>query len=158
MQEGNLSNDSPVSCMSATWLVPQYCLLGLAEALTAIGQTEFFYTELPKSMSSITAALFGLGMAVSNLLSSIVLSIVTKPTSRRGKESWLSNNINKGHYDYYYWVLAIMSFINLLYFLLCSWAYGPCGEQVTKVRDTGNDSKGEETLSNRGINVKDARD
>ncbi|GKV27091.1 hypothetical protein SLEP1_g36300 [Rubroshorea leprosula] len=157
IQEGNSSNDSAVSRTSAVWLVPQYCLLGLAEAFTAIGQTEFFYSELPKSMSSIAAALFGLGMAVSNLLSSVVVSIVTKLTSRGGKESWVSNNINKGHYDYYYWVLAIMSFINLLYFLLCSWAYGPCGEQATKVRDTGNDSKGEEALSNRGIDVKGAR-
>ncbi|GKV27087.1 hypothetical protein SLEP1_g36296 [Rubroshorea leprosula] len=74
IQEGNSSDDSAMSCMPATWLVPQYCLLGLAEAFTAIGQTEFFYTELPKSMSSIAAAMFGLGMAVSNSLSSIVIS------------------------------------------------------------------------------------
>ncbi|GKV16226.1 hypothetical protein SLEP1_g26898 [Rubroshorea leprosula] len=156
IQEGYLNNASAVLDMSAMWLVPQYCLLGLAEAFTAIGQTEFFYTELPKSLSSIAASLFGLGMAVANLLSTVVVSTVNDLTSRGGKESWVSSNINKGHYNYYYWVLAVMSFINLLYFLLCSWAYGPCGEQVTKVRDTGNDSKKEEALPNLvGIRLKE---
>jgi peptide/histidine transporter 3/4 len=136
------------------WLVPQYCLNGLAEAFNAIGQTEFYYSEFPKSMSSIAAALFGLGMAVANLLASAILSAVDKLTSRGGKESWVSNNINKGHYDNYYWLLAIMSSVNLLYFLVCSWAYGPCVERVIKVSDEGNGFK-EEEFSNIGAIVKD---
>lgn len=136
IQEGELNTPGAVTDMSALWLILPFCLLGLAEAFTAIGQTEFFYTELPKSMSSIAAALFGLGMAVANLLSSVVVSATDNLTSRGGKESWVSSNINKGHYDYYYWVLAALSFANLLYYILCSWAYGPCGEQATKVSDS----------------------
>lgn len=155
IREGYLNNAHAVLDMSAMWLVPQYCLNGLAEAFNAIGQTEFYYSEFPKSMSSIAAALFGLGMAVANLLASAIVSIVDGLTSRGGKESWVSNNINKGHYDYYYWLLAIMSAVNLLYFLICCWAYGPCVEQVTKVRDDGNGCKEEAELSNLGTVVKD---
>lgn len=154
IREGYLNNAHAVLDMSAMWLVPQYCLNGLAEAFNAIGQTEFYYSEFPKSMSSIAAALFGLGMAVANLLASAILSAVDKLTSRGGKESWVSDNINKGHYDNYYWLLAIMSSVNLLYFLVCSWAYGPCVERVIKVSDEGNGFK-EEELSNIGAIVKD---
>ncbi|GAY51128.1 hypothetical protein CUMW_131940 [Citrus unshiu] len=61
IREGYLNNGQAVLEMSAMWLVPQHCLNGLAEAFNAIAQTEFFYSEFPKSMSSIAASLFGLG-------------------------------------------------------------------------------------------------
>ncbi|XWS11946.1 hypothetical protein CRYUN_Cryun37aG0048600 [Craigia yunnanensis] len=155
IRDGFLNNPRAVLDMSAMWLVPQFCLNGLAEAFTAIGQTEFFYSELPKSMSSIAAALFGLGLAVANLLASVVVSIIDNITSRGGKESWVSSNINKGRIDSYYWVLAILSFINLLYYFLCAWSYGPYGEQAMKVSDAGNGLKKEEELSNLGTKVRD---
>ncbi|XP_057969260.1 protein NRT1/ PTR FAMILY 1.2-like [Malania oleifera] len=138
IHEGFLNNPHGLVGMSAMWLVPQHCLSGLAEAFNAIGQTEFYYSEFPKSMSSIASSLFGLGMAVANLLASVILSTVDNATNRGGKESWVSININRGHYENYYWLLAIISFINLGYFLLCSWAYGPCVEQGTKVEDEGS--------------------
>lgn len=148
IRDGFLNNPRAVLDMSAMWLVPQFSLNGLAEAFTAIGQTEFFYSELPKSMSSIAAALFGLGLAVANLLASVVVSIIDDITSGGGKESWVSSNINKGRIDNYYWVLAILSFINLFYYLVCAWAYGPCCKQAMKVSDAGNGFKKEEELSN----------
>ncbi|KAF2301193.1 hypothetical protein GH714_020753 [Hevea brasiliensis] len=144
IREGYINNPQAGLDMSALWLVPQFCLNGLAEAFNAIGQTEFYYSEFPKNLSSIAGALFGLGMAVANLLATVILSAVDHLTSKGGKDGWVPNNINKGHYDNYYWLLAIMSSINLLYFLFCSWAYGPCKEQVTKVRDEGNGFNKEE--------------
>lgn len=126
INQGLLNNPEAVLNMSAMWLVPQYSLNGLAEAFNVVGQTEFYYTEFPKSMKSIGSSLFGLGMAVANLLASLVLSLVDKYTKGEGKESWVSSNINKARYDYYYWLLSILSFLNLLYFVFCSWAYGPC--------------------------------
>ncbi|KAK6264100.1 Proton-dependent oligopeptide transporter family - like 10 [Theobroma cacao] len=165
IRDGFLDNPRAVLDMSAMWLAPQFCLNGLAEAFTAIGQTEFFYSEVPKSMSSIAAALFGLGLAVANLLASVVVSIIDDITSRGGKESWVSSNINKGRIDNYYWVLAVLSFINLLYYFVCAWAYGPCGEQVKKVSDAGNGLTKEEELSNlvtkdrdEGNGLKDGED
>ncbi|KAI4387007.1 hypothetical protein MLD38_004876 [Melastoma candidum] len=132
MREGLADDPRAVVHMSAMWLVPQYCLQGLAEAFNAIGQTEFYYTEFPKSMSSIAACLSGLGMAVANVLAIPIVNAVDKITSRGGKPSWVSNNINRGHYDKYYWLLAFISFANIFYFLACSWAYGPLTERGTK--------------------------
>ncbi|XP_050234332.1 protein NRT1/ PTR FAMILY 1.2 [Mercurialis annua] len=148
IEQGYLNNANAVVHMSAFWLAPQYCLNGLAEAMNAIGQTEFYYTELPKSMSSIAGALFGLGMAVANLLATVILSIVNNLTSKGSKQSWVPSNINQGHYDKYYFLLAIMSGVNLIYFVICSWGYGPCKEQITKVSDEGNGFKKEEEMFN----------
>ncbi|KAF8400828.1 hypothetical protein HHK36_014130 [Tetracentron sinense] len=147
IREGFMNDAHALVNMSAMWLVPQYCISGLAEAFNAIGQTEFYYSEFPKSMSSIAASLFGLGMAVANLLASLILSTVDEVTKRGGKESWVSNNINRGHYNYYYWLLAIFSSINFVYFLGCCWAYGPCEEQGIRVKDEGEAMKEEVELS-----------
>ncbi|XP_016552880.2 protein NRT1/ PTR FAMILY 1.2 isoform X1 [Capsicum annuum] len=104
--------------MSAMWLVPQYVLLGLADAFNAIGLVEFLYAELPKSMSSFVVAIFTLGMAVSGIFGSFIVNIVDSVTSYGGGVSWLSSNINKGHIDYYYWLIAFCNVVNFLYFLL----------------------------------------
>ncbi|KAA8525272.1 hypothetical protein F0562_007127 [Nyssa sinensis] len=53
IKEGLEDNPDAVVDISALWLVPQFALLGLAEAFNAIGQLEFFYSELPQSMSSM---------------------------------------------------------------------------------------------------------
>ncbi|CAH8320458.1 unnamed protein product [Eruca vesicaria subsp. sativa] len=136
ISQGLKDNATATVNISAMWLVPQYVLHGLAEALTGIGQTEFFYTEFPKSMSSIAAALFGLGMAVANILASVILNVV-KNSSKKGGVSWIEDNINKGHYDYYYWVLAVLSFVNVIYYVACSWSYGPTVDEVRNDKVNG---------------------
>ncbi|XP_065848628.1 protein NRT1/ PTR FAMILY 1.1-like [Euphorbia lathyris] len=112
--------------MSAMWIIPQHCLIGVAESLNAIGQIEFYYSQFPKTMSSIGVSLFSLGMGFGNLVGSFIVLILENATkSDDGKVNWVSNNLNKGHYDYYYWVLASLSVLNFFYFLVCSRAYGP---------------------------------
>ncbi|KAK9273971.1 hypothetical protein L1049_018785 [Liquidambar formosana] len=144
IKEGLSDDPQAVSYMSAMWLVPQYCLNGMAEAFTAIAQIEFYYSEFPRSMSSIAATLLLLGMAVANLVASSIMSAVDDVTKRGGKESWLSSNINKGHFDYYCWLLTGLSLLNLMYFLVCSRAYGPCvGEGSRKVWDEEDEMREE---------------
>ncbi|XLR39392.1 hypothetical protein HN51_026551 [Arachis hypogaea] len=50
-----IDNPEAVLDMSAIWLIPHNVLNGIAEAFNAIGQSEFYYTEFPRSMSSIAA-------------------------------------------------------------------------------------------------------
>ncbi|XP_010503915.1 PREDICTED: protein NRT1/ PTR FAMILY 1.1-like [Camelina sativa] len=145
ISQGLANNADATVNISAMWLVPQYVLHGLAEALTGIGQTEFFYTEFPKSMSSIAASLFGLGMAVANILASVILNAV-KSSSKKGNVSWIEDNINKGHYDYYYWVLATLSFVNVIYYVVCSWSYGPTVDQVRNDKVNGVREEEEEVI------------
>jgi len=137
--------------MSALWLAPQLCLGGISEAFNAIGQNEFYYKEFPRTMSSISASLGGLGMAAGNLVSSFLFNTIENVTSRGGKEGWISDNINKGRYDKYYLVIAGVSALNLLYFLVCSWAYGSTADQVSKVSEE-NDSKEEDSTEFKKVN------
>ncbi|KAL5698479.1 hypothetical protein ACHQM5_029511 [Ranunculus cassubicifolius] len=135
--QGLLNKGNAIVDMSAMWLVPQYCLAGLSEAFNAIGQIDFYYSQFPKSMSSIGVALFALGMGVGNLLGSLIVEIVDHVTSRGGRDSWVSNNLNRGRYDYYYWLLAILSLANFFYFLICSYLYGSCEDTKHRVWDEG---------------------
>lgn len=130
IQEGFSDDPKAVVNMSAMWLAPQHCLHGIAEAFNAIGQIEFYYSQFPKSMSSIAVALFSLGMGVGNLIASLIVNIVDDVTKRGGNVSWVSRNLNEGHYDYYYWVLTILAVVNVFYYILCSWAYGSEDDKV----------------------------
>ncbi|XP_047316974.1 protein NRT1/ PTR FAMILY 1.2-like [Impatiens glandulifera] len=124
INEGYINNPEAIVNMTAMWLVPQNILNGIAEALNAVAQNEFFYSELPKSMSSIAASMSGLGLAVGSLLASLILNIVSDITRKNGEQGWITDDINKGSFDNYYWLLTVLSFINMFYFLYCNWAYG----------------------------------
>lgn len=138
--EQGLSDDSQtIVHLSAMWLLPYHFLGGLSEAFVAIGQITFFYSELPKTMSSIASNLFILGMAVASLVASFIRSTIDDITKRLGGENWVSSNINKGHYDYCYWFLAGFSLLNFIYLLACSKVYGPCKEDEGEISHEGDD-------------------
>ncbi|XP_055810253.1 protein NRT1/ PTR FAMILY 1.2-like [Solanum dulcamara] len=125
IEEGHEDDPSALVNMSAMWLVPQYALLGVAEAAHAVGQIEFFYALFPKSMSSIASAMYTIGTAVSSLVGSFLVSGVDWLSSTGGKTSWLSSNINRGHLDYYFWLLTFLSLLNFFYFLFVCRFYEP---------------------------------
>lgn len=117
IDEGFKDDPKAVINMSAMWFVPQFALMVVAEALNVVGQIEFIYTLFPKSMSSFSAAIYSVGLAVSSLIGSLLVSVVDGVTSAGGNTSWLSRNINRGHLDYYYWLITFLNIINFLYFL-----------------------------------------
>ncbi|CAJ2674823.1 unnamed protein product [Trifolium pratense] len=125
IEQGFEDEPNAVINMSALWLVPEFVLIGFGEAFTPVGLVEYFYTYFPKSMSSFAMAMFTLELAASDVVGSVIVNIVDKVTSIGGKESWLTTNINKGHLNYYYALLAILGMINYLYYLVICWASGP---------------------------------
>ncbi|PWA68545.1 proton-dependent oligopeptide transporter family [Artemisia annua] len=144
IEEGFFNDSQAVVKMSAMWLVPQQVFHGLSEALNIIGQMEFYYSEFPKSMSSVATSLYLLGAGIGSLLGSLILSTVDAITKEDGKESWVSTNINKGHYDNYYWLLTIMSCVNFLYYVVCSWAYGPLANRTVVNGQNANNADEED--------------
>uniref|UniRef100_A0A7N0VGE0 Uncharacterized protein n=2 Tax=Kalanchoe fedtschenkoi TaxID=63787 RepID=A0A7N0VGE0_KALFE len=142
----NNNTSEPVITMSAMWLIPQYVLQGVGEAFNVVGQLEFYYSEFPTSMASLAAALYWLGMAVANLLASGILSVVDDVTSKNGRTSWVTSDVNAARLDSYYWVLAALGFANVAYFVVCSFFYGPCSREVVK----NEESKIEQDMSFEG--------
>ncbi|KAJ6732478.1 PROTEIN NRT1/ PTR FAMILY 1.3 [Salix purpurea] len=137
IKDGFSDDPDAVLPISAMWLLLYFFITGFAEAFCGIGQNEFFYTELPKTMSSVASNLFEMGLSVSNLVASLLVMIVRNFFKTKDQESWLSSNINKGHYDYYYWLLAGLSLVNFIYYRTCSKAYGPCKGQGGNATDEG---------------------
>ena len=125
--EGFADRPDAVTSMSVMWLIPQYSFFGLAEAVNTIGQIEFIYSQLPKSMTSVGMALSTLGGTLASVIGVILVRIVDAATNKGGKEGWLADNINRGHLDYYYWLLTAMGVVNLGYYYICCWAFGPMG-------------------------------
>ncbi|KAK1549361.1 hypothetical protein Q3G72_000813 [Acer saccharum] len=125
IKQGFYNDPTGIVDMSFVWLLPHNIMTGLSEAFFAVAQNEFFYCELPKSMSSIATSIGHVGVSLSNLVASVILSTVDCVSSIGGKESWVSDNLNKGHYDYYFWFLAGLSAVNIMYYLYCTKSYGP---------------------------------
>ncbi|CAN1303812.1 Protein NRT1/ PTR FAMILY 8.1 [Linum perenne] len=103
--------------MSIFWQVPQYFLVGCAEVFTVIGQLEFFYDQAPDAMRSLGSALALTTVALGNYLSTLLVMVVTKVTTKDGKLGWIPDNLNRGHLDYFYWLLAILSLVNFFVYL-----------------------------------------
>ncbi|OVA10972.1 Proton-dependent oligopeptide transporter family [Macleaya cordata] len=116
--------DSKVAVpISIFWQIPQYFLVGASEVFTFIGQLEFFYDQSPDAMRSLCSALSLLTTALGNYLSSLILTIVTSITTKGGKPGWIPDNLNQGHLDYFFWLLAGLSSLNLLVYVLCAARY-----------------------------------
>ncbi|KAJ6291598.1 hypothetical protein OIU76_023639 [Salix suchowensis] len=105
--------------MSIWWLAPQYILCGVADVLTIVELQEFCYDQVPKELRSLGISIYLSIFGIGSFISTFLISTINKTTSEDGQESWFSNNLNRAHLDYFYWLLAGLSalgFIVYLYF------------------------------------------
>ena len=109
--------------MSIMWQAPAFAVLGAGEVFTAIGILEFFYDQSPGGMKSLGTALAQLTVAAGNYLNSAVLGAVDALTARGGKPGWIPDDLNEGHLDYFFWLMAALGVVNLLHFVHCSMRY-----------------------------------
>jgi peptide/histidine transporter 3/4 len=99
------------------WLIPQYSILALAQVFAYIGQLEFFYDQAPDSMQSLGTAFFTSNTGVAQFLSTALLHVVVRATGGDGHRSWIVANLNLCRIDKFYWLLAVMSAVNLLFYI-----------------------------------------
>lgn len=104
-------------------LLPQFLLMGIADALLEVAKIEFFYDQAPESMKSIGTSYSSTTLGVGNFLSSFLLSTVSHITKEHGHRGWILNNLNASHLDYYYAFFAILNIFNFLLFLFLSKFY-----------------------------------
>ncbi|KAJ1296325.1 hypothetical protein BS78_01G291600 [Paspalum vaginatum] len=104
-------------------LMPQFVLVGAGEAFTYMGQLAFFLRECPKGMKTMSTGLFLSTCALGFFFSTLLVTIVHKVTGHGGRGGWLADNLNDGRLDYFYWLLAVISAINLVLFTLAARGY-----------------------------------
>ncbi|KAF2297330.1 hypothetical protein GH714_021588 [Hevea brasiliensis] len=109
--------------MSIWWLIPQYVAAGVADAFTSIGMQEFFYDQVPRELRSVGLSLYISAFGVGSFISSFLISIIGRVTGGEGRDSWFANNLNRAHLDYFYWLLAGLSTVQLIAYLYVAKKY-----------------------------------
>ncbi|KAL4190486.1 hypothetical protein AMTRI_Chr07g75880 [Amborella trichopoda] len=104
-------------------LLPQFALMGIADSFLEVAKIEFFYDQAPDSMKSLGASYYTSSLGLGNFLSTFILSTVSDFTGRHGRKSWILNNLNASHLDYYYAFFAVLNLINLFFFLILAKFY-----------------------------------
>uniref|UniRef100_A0A0A9G8P9 Uncharacterized protein n=1 Tax=Arundo donax TaxID=35708 RepID=A0A0A9G8P9_ARUDO len=105
-------------------LLPQFVLMGAADAFLVVGQIEFFYDQAPESMKSLGTAMSLTAYGAGSMLSSAILSLVERATARgSGTAAWVANDLNASHLDRYYAFLAALAAANLEAFVALSCRY-----------------------------------
>lgn len=101
-------------------LLPQFVLMGVADAFLEVAKIEFFYDQAPEGMKSLGTSYSMTSLGVGNFLSSLLLSTVSHVTRRHGRPGWILNNLNASRLDHYYAFFAVLNCANLVvFFVVC---------------------------------------
>ncbi|XP_011087211.1 protein NRT1/ PTR FAMILY 2.8 isoform X2 [Sesamum indicum] len=112
-------------------LLPQFALSGLTEAFAAVALMEFFTIQLPESMRSIAGAVFFLSLSIASYLSTLIVNTMHSITGEGGKTPWLGgHDLNNNKLDNFYFIVAAIGFVNLIYFMLVARKYVPFTKDV----------------------------
>ncbi|CAH1432263.1 unnamed protein product [Lactuca virosa] len=123
--------------ISVFWLIPQYSLHGVAEAMFNVGKLEFLYGQSPESMKSTALALYWSAVALGQYAGTLMVTMVHKCTNKNGR-NWLPDrNLNRGRLEYYYMLVSGIQVLNLFYYFTCAWfyTYKPLEEPVKNKED-----------------------
>ena len=74
-------------------------------------------------MRSLCMAFSLASVSAGNYLSSFILSLVPVFTARGGSPGWIPDNLNEGHLDRFYLMMAGFSFLNICIFLFYAVRY-----------------------------------
>ncbi|KAI5061815.1 hypothetical protein GOP47_0022354 [Adiantum capillus-veneris] len=110
--------------LSILWQTPQQVILGAASVFVVVGAMDFFYSEAPHAMRGIVSSLSLTNLAIGNYASTLLVSLTVRITSRDGgKTSWIPPDLNKGHLDYFFALLFVLSLLSAALFVVCAWWY-----------------------------------
>ncbi|KAK3038695.1 hypothetical protein RJ639_028149 [Escallonia herrerae] len=130
--------------LSIFTLLPQFILMGTADAFLEVAKIEFFYDQAPESMKSLGTSYSMTSLGIGNFLSSFLLSTVSHITEEHGNKGWIRNNLNASHLDYYYAFFAILNFLNFICFLVVAKFYvykAEVSDSMTVLREELNGSR-----------------
>ncbi|KAG9453067.1 hypothetical protein H6P81_005971 [Aristolochia fimbriata] len=109
--------------ISVFWLTPQFIFLGIGDAFTLVGLQEYFYDQVPDSMRSLGMALYLSVIGVASFLTNLLITIIDRITERFSSSSWFLRDLNESRLDNFYWLLAVLSGINLCVYVVLAKRY-----------------------------------
>ncbi|TXG56442.1 hypothetical protein EZV62_017755 [Acer yangbiense] len=89
-----------------------------------LGFMEFYNKQFPEHMRSVGNSLIFLTVSVAIYVSSLVVTLVHCCTRKDdGHPDWLTDDINAGKLDYFYFLIAGMGSVNFIYFMFAASRY-----------------------------------
>eukprot|EP00252_Welwitschia_mirabilis_P026543 TRINITY_DN874_c0_g1_i1.p1 TRINITY_DN874_c0_g1~~TRINITY_DN874_c0_g1_i1.p1 ORF type:complete len:404 (-),score=30.59 TRINITY_DN874_c0_g1_i1:609-1820(-) len=104
-------------------LLPQYVLFGIADVFTMVGMQEFFYDQMPDKLKSLGIAIYLSILGIGSIASGVLISLVQRLSCRNNNGCWISDNLNQGHLNYFYWFLSALSAFNLCFYIIMANGY-----------------------------------
>ncbi|XVE90832.1 hypothetical protein DITRI_Ditri20bG0107800 [Diplodiscus trichospermus] len=108
------------SSLSIFWQIPQYMLIGASEVFMYVGQLEFFNAQAPDGLKSFGSALCMTSISLGNYVSSLLVTMVMKISTREDMPGWIPGNLNRGHLDRFYFLLAALTTADLVVYIICA--------------------------------------
>ncbi|KAL6847669.1 hypothetical protein ACP4OV_022457 [Aristida adscensionis] len=127
------------SSLTILWQIPQYILIGASEVFMYVTMTEFFNDQLPEGLRSLGSALSVASMSAGNYASSLLVTLVTAITCRGDRVGWIPQDLNKGHVDWFFFLIAALNAMDFLVFLVYAKRYRP---PLFKIGTGGEDENG----------------
>ncbi|WVZ61104.1 hypothetical protein U9M48_011027 [Paspalum notatum var. saurae] len=111
------------AAMSVFWLVPQFVLMGVGDGFALVGLQEYFYDQVPDNMRSLGIGLYLSVIGAGSFLSSLVITAADLVSSRGGRASWFAKDLNRSRLDLFYWLLAGIGAVNLVFYAVVAARY-----------------------------------
>ncbi|XP_072072162.1 protein NRT1/ PTR FAMILY 7.1-like [Arachis hypogaea] len=123
------------SSLSIFCQIPQYVLVGASEVFMYVGQLDFFNGQAPDGIKSFGSSLCMASISLGNYVSSMLILIVMDITAKEERPGWIPNNLNDGHMDRWFFLLAVLTALDFLLYLFCSrWYKGINLEETTEMQ------------------------
>ncbi|OAY74653.1 Protein NRT1/ PTR FAMILY 7.3, partial [Ananas comosus] len=106
-----------MSSLSLLWQIPQYVLIGAAEAFVYVGQYDFFGTEAPDGLKSLGIGLCMASTSIGSYLCSLILTLVMVITAKGGRKGWIPSDLNHGHLERFFFLMAGLTLVELAVFI-----------------------------------------
>lgn len=116
----NIIHGQKRSSMSIFYQIPQYVLIGASEVFMYVGQLEFFNGQAPDGIKSFGSSLCMASISLGNYVSSMLVHVVMKITARGNDKGWIPENLNKGHMDRFFFLLAGLVVFDFVIYLFCA--------------------------------------
>jgi len=89
-----------------------------------------------------------MSMSMGNFVSSLLVTMVVKISTEDHMPGWIPRNLNKGHLDRFYFLLAALTSIDLVVYIACAKWYKPIQlegkDEMQDMSDDDYDTESEE--------------
>ncbi|CAB4281737.1 unnamed protein product [Prunus armeniaca] len=84
---------------------------------------KFFNGQAPDGIKSLGSSLCMASISLGNYVSSLLVTIVMMITARGENPGWIPNNLNEGHLDRFYFLIAILTALDFVVYVFCAKRY-----------------------------------